>query len=56
MYEVSINPIKMKNQNFKVEIPIVRGPKSIKNSKANDLYFTFCFSNSEGIYFVIKVN
>jgi hypothetical protein len=31
-----------------VEIPIARGPKSIKASKANELFFTFNFSNAEG--------
>lgn len=48
LYEVTLCPARFKNKQFKVEIPIVRGPKSIKASKANDLYFTFTFSNAEG--------
>lgn len=48
LYEVTLSPARFKNKQFKVEIPIARGPKSIKASKANDLYFTFGFSNSEG--------
>lgn len=48
LYEVTLSPARFKNKQFKVEIPIARGPKSIKASKANDLYYTFTFSNSEG--------
>jgi hypothetical protein len=48
LYEITISPARFKNKQFKVEIPIVRGPKSVKASKANDLYYTFQFSNSEG--------
>jgi hypothetical protein len=48
LYEVTLCPARFKNKQFKAEIPIVRGPKSIKASKANDLYFTFTFSNAEG--------
>lgn len=46
LYEVTLCPARHKNKQFKIEIPIARGPKSLKASKANDLYFTFCFSNS----------
>lgn len=55
LYEVTLCPARFKNKQFKVEIPIVRGPKSIKASKANDLYFTFTFSNAEGKPLFIQV-
>lgn len=48
LYEVTLSPARFKNKQFKVELPITRGPKSVKASKANDLYFTFNFSNSDG--------
>lgn len=48
LYEATISASRWKNKQYKIEIPIVRGPKSVKASKANDLYYTFHFSNSEG--------
>lgn len=29
-------------------MPVIRGPKSLKNSKANELYFTLTFNNYQG--------
>jgi hypothetical protein len=50
LYEVTLSPARFKNKQFRVEIPIIRGPKSVKASKANDLYFTFNFSNADGTF------
>jgi hypothetical protein len=43
LYAVTLTPQNLKSQRFKVEIPIVRGPKSTKNNRPGELYFTFYY-------------
>lgn len=57
LYDVTINPVRLKDKQYKVQIPIIRGPKSNKNStRSTELFFSFCFNNSEGISKINQAN
>ena len=41
---------RLRHRLFKLEMPVVRGPKSTKTYKSNELFFTLNFNNYQGTF------
>ena len=48
MVELGVRCRRLRNRHFRVEMPVIRGPKSTKTFKSNELFFTLSFNNYHG--------